>query len=119
MVWNEETEESITENGIVLNAIAYIREHYMEAIGLQDVAQCCNVSPEYLSRIFKEETGVKFVDFLANFRISVGKRMLATGNYKVSEVAEAVGFNDQKYFQKVFKKICGISPAEYKKENSR
>mgnify|MGYP002678432339 CR=1 FL=1 len=119
MAWNEETEESITENGIVLNAIAYIREHYMEAIGLQDVAQCCNVSPEYLSRIFKEETGVKFVDFLANFRISVGKRMLATGNYKVSEVAEAVGFNDQKYFQKVFKKICGISPAEYKKENSR
>lgn len=45
--------------------------------------------------------------------------MLATGNYKVAEVAEAAGFSDQKYFQKVFKKICGISPAEYKKENSR
>lgn len=119
IAWNEETEENITENGIVLNAIAYIREHYREAVGLQDVAQCCNVSPEYLSRIFKEETGVKFVDFLANFRISMGKRMLATGNYKVAEVAEATGFNDQKYFQKVFKKICGISPAEYKKENSR
>lgn len=117
--WNEEAEEQITENGIVLNAIAYIREHYMESIGLQDVAQCCNVCPEYLSRIFKEETGVKFVDFLSNFRISMGKRMLATGNYKVSEVAEAVGFCDQKYFQKVFKKICGISPAEYKKENCR
>lgn len=119
IAWNEENEEKITENGIVLNAIAYIREHYMEPIGLSDVAQCCNVSPEYLSRIFKEETGVKFVDFLANFRISVGKRMLATGNYKVAEVAEAAGFSDQKYFQKVFKKICGISPAEYKKENSR
>ena len=118
-LWNEENEEKITENGIVLNAIAYIREHYMEPIGLSDVAQCCNVSPEYHSRIFKEETGVKFVDFLANFRISVGKRMLATGNYKVAEVAEAAGFSDQKYFQKVFKKICGISPAEYKKENSR
>ena len=65
------------------------------------------------------QAGVKFVDFLANFRISVGKRMLATGNYKVAEVAEAAGFSDQKYFQKVFKKICGISPAEYKKENSR
>ena len=104
IAWNEETEENITENGIVLNAIAYIREHYMEAVGLQDVAQCCNVSPEYLSRIFKEETGVKFVDFLANFRISMGKRMLATGNYKVAEVAEATGFNDQKYFQKVFKR---------------
>lgn len=74
MPGNEENEEKITENGIVLNAIAYIREHYMEPIGLSDVAQCCNVSPEYLSRIFKEETGVKFVDFLANFRISVGKK---------------------------------------------
>lgn len=119
ITWNEKTEETITENGIVLNAIAYIREHYMDPIGLQDVAQCCNVSPEYLSRIFKEETGVKFVDFLTNFRISMGKRMLVTGNYKVAEVAEAVGYSDQKYFQKVFKKICGISPAEYKKENCR
>ena len=83
------------------------------------MAQFCNVRSEYLSRIFKEETGVKFVDFLTNFRVSMAKRMLASGKYKVLEVSEAVGFSDQKYFQKVFKKVCGVTPSEYKKENCR
>ena len=110
---------NITENGIVLNAISYIRENYGNNIGLADVAQFCNVCSEYLSRIFKEETGVKFVDFLTNFRISMAKRMLVSGKYKVAEVAETVGFSDQKYFQKVFKKVCGVTPSEYKKENCR
>lgn len=114
-----DSEAGITENGIVLNAIAYIRENYGDYVGLAEVAQCCNVSSEYLSRIFKEETGVKFVDFLTNFRISVAKRLLISGNYKIYEVAESVGFTDQKYFQKVFKKVCGVTPSEYKKENCR
>ncbi|MCI6043197.1 response regulator [bacterium] len=111
--------KNITENGIVLNAISYIRGNYGNNIGLVDVAQFCNVRSEYLSRIFKEETGVKFVDFLTNFRVSMAKRMLVSGKYKVSEVSEAVGFSDQKYFQKVFKKVCGVTPSEYKKENCR
>ncbi|NCB91633.1 MAG: response regulator [Clostridia bacterium] len=118
-VLDNEDETAITENGIVLNAISYIRENYGKNIGLYEVAQFCNVRSEYLSRIFKEETGVKFVDFLTNFRISVAKRLLYSGNYKVVEVAEMVGFADQKYFQKVFKKVCGVTPSEYKKENCR
>lgn len=109
----------LTDNGIVLNAISYIRENYGEQIGLGDVAYFCNVRSEYLSRRFKEETGIKFVDFLTNFRISMAKRFLLSGKYKVSEVSEKVGFSDQKYFQKVFKKICGVTPSEYKKENCR
>lgn len=118
-VVDTETENDITENGIVLNAISYIRENYGNNIGLSEVAQFCNVRSEYLSRMFKDETGIKFVDFLTDFRISMAKRLLISGNYKVSEVAESVGFADQKYFQKVFKKVCGITPSEYKKENSR
>lgn len=118
-VLGEEAEEAITENGIVLNSISYIRENYGKNIGLAEVAQFCNVRPEYLSRIFKEETGVRFVDFLTNFRISMAKRMLISGSYRIAEVAETVGFSDQKYFQKVFKKVCGVTPSEYKKENCR
>jgi two-component system response regulator YesN len=118
-VLDEENVTTITENGIVLNAISFIRENYSDNIGLCEVAQFCNVRSEYLSRIFKEETGVKFVDFLTNFRISMAKRLLFAGTYKVVEVAEMVGFADQKYFQKVFKKVCGVTPSEYKKENCR
>lgn len=116
---SDDSGEFQTENGIVLNAISYIRENYQKNIGLGDVAQFCNVRSEYLSRIFKEETGVRFVSFLSNFRISMAKRLLASGNGTVSRVAEQVGFSDQKYFQKVFKKTCGVTPSEYKKENCR
>ncbi len=109
-------EEILTENGMVMNAISYIRTHYKEEIALSDVARICRVTPEYLSRIFYRETGINFSPFLQNFRISLAKRMLATEDCKVYEVAEAVGFKDQKYFVKVFKKLCGTTPSEYRKE---
>ena len=111
-------EEVLTENGLVMNAISYIRTHYKEDISLSDVARMCRVTPEYLSKIFYKEIGINFSPFLQNFRISAAKRMLLTGDYKVYEVAEAVGFHDQKYFVKVFKKLCGITPSEYRKESN-
>lgn len=115
-IGDEQKEEVLTENGIVMNAISYIRVHYGEDISLSDVARLCRVTPEYLSKIFYKEIGVNFNPFLQNFRISAAKRMLLTDDYKVYEVAQAVGFNDQKYFVKVFKKLCGITPSEYRKE---
>lgn len=119
VILEDDAAVELTDNGIVLNAISYIRENYRNSIGLADVASFCNVRPEYLSRMFKEETGIKFVDFLTDFRISMAKRFLVSGKYKVAEVTEKVGFSDQKYFQKVFKKVCGVTPSEYKKENSK
>lgn len=108
--------EIFTENSLVMNAIFYIRTHYQEDISLSDVARMCRVTPEYLSKIFFKETGINFSPFLQNFRISAAKRMLLKEDCKVYEVAEAVGFHDQKYFVKVFKKLCGITPSEYRKE---
>lgn len=112
----DQGEEILTENGMVMNAISYIREHYTEEITLSDVARICRVTPEYLSKIFYRELGINFSPFLQNFRISTAKRMLLTDNKKVYEVAEAVGFKDQKYFVTVFKKLCGVTPSEYRKE---
>lgn len=116
MITQGENEDVLTENGMVMNAVSYIRIHYKEEITLSDVARVCRVTPEYLSRIFYKEMGINFSPFLQNFRISLAKRMLATGDGKVYEVAEAVGFKDQKYFVKVFKKLCGTTPSEYRKE---
>lgn len=112
----EQKQELEVENGIVMNAISYIREHYSEEIALSDLARICRVTPEYLSKIFYNETGINFSHFLQNFRISIAKRMLLTENCKVYEVAEAVGFHDQKYFVKIFKKLCGVTPSEYRRE---
>lgn len=116
LITAEDEEEAPTENGIVLNAISYIRNHYAGEVSLSDVALACKVTPEYLSKLFCREVNVNFSTFLQNFRISEAKRMLSSGKYKVSEVAEAVGFHDNKYFVKVFKKICGVTPSEYKRE---
>jgi two-component system response regulator YesN len=116
MISSDARDEILTENGMVMNAVSYIRENYREEITLSDVAKVCRVTPEYLSRIFYRETGVNFSPFLQKFRISMAKRMLMTENMKVYEVAEAVGFKDQKYFVTVFKKLCGMTPMEYRKE---
>lgn len=116
---NKEEEFTITENGMILNVIAYIRNHYQRDIALTEAAELCGVTPEYLSRVFNRETGVNFTSFLQNFRISMAKRLLLSGNYKIYEVSEMVGFHDQKYFVKIFKKLCGVTPSEFKRENCK
>ena len=112
-------QEKETENGLVLTALTYIRENYAGDIGLADTAAVCGISQEHLSKLFYREMGINFSHFLQNFRISAAKRLLDTGNYKVYEVAEMVGFHDQKYFVTVFKKICGVTPSVYRKEHER
>lgn len=103
------------DNMTVLKVINYIRDHYSENITLSDAAGLVGVTPEYLSKLFNQIIHINFVVFLRDFRISVAKRMILSGKYQIKEVADHVGFNDAKYFNKVFKSVCGVSPSEYKK----
>ena len=105
-----------TDNGIILNAIAYIRAHYSEDVSLTEAAEVCGVSQAHLSRLFVSEMGVNFNPFLQNYRISMAKRFLKERNATVAAVSEQVGFHDQRYFIKVFKKLCGMKPKEYQRE---
>lgn len=106
---------SETQNLIVLKAVNYIRENYPKEITLTQLAELLNVTPEYLSSLFYKEMRVNFVTFLKNFRISHAKRLIAENRHKIHEIAQMVGFSDPKYFNRVFKSVCGISPSEYKK----
>jgi two-component system response regulator YesN len=108
-------EEMDVENLTVLKVINYIRDNYQKNITLSDAANLVGVTPEYLSKLFCQKINVNFVVFLRNFRISIAKRMILSGKYQMQEVADQVGFKDPKYFNKVFKSVCGISPSEYKK----
>lgn len=103
------------DNLTVLKVINYIRDNYQKNITLSDAANLVGVTPEYLSKLFCQKINVNFVVFLRNFRISIAKRMILSGKYRIQEVADQVGFKDPKYFNKVFKSVCGISPSEYKK----
>lgn len=94
--------------------LAYIEQHYQSELSLQDLASHFQVSREYISRKFKQEFGDNFSDYLAAYRIDKAKKLMRNPNLKVQRIAEMVGFNDVKYFSKVFKKQEGLSPREYR-----
>lgn len=98
----------------IRSAIGYMEERYAQSLTLTEVAGHAGFSAEYLSRLFKEETGVKFVVYLNNLRLKHALRFLETTNLKVYEVAEAVGYSNLSYFSTVFKKNFGQNPFDYK-----
>ncbi len=103
------------DNLAILKVINYIRDNFSKNITLSEAASLVGVTPEYLSKLFYQKINVNFVVFLRNFRISIAKRMILSGKYQIQEVADQVGFKDPKYFNKVFKDVCGISPSEYRR----
>lgn len=115
MILTGTDEEMDIDNLTVLKVINYIRGNYSKDITLSEAANLVGVTPEYLSKLFNQKININYVAFLRNFRISIAKRMILSGKYRIQEVAEQVGFKDPKYFNKVFKSVCGISPSEYKK----
>lgn len=98
---------------IVLEAKTYIDQHYEEEVGLNDISKMVSVSPQYFSKIFKEEIGVTFVEYIRMKRVEVAKGMLRSGQYSVKEICYKIGYNDPNYFSRLFKKLVGVSPSEY------
>lgn len=103
------------KNQLVEHAKEYIMEHYFEKISLTDVADKIGVSSGYLSTLFQKELEKGFIDYLNEIRIERACTYLQQNYLKTYEIAYKVGFNDEKYFSKVFKKIKGCSPSEYRK----
>ncbi|MDO4322701.1 MAG: AraC family transcriptional regulator [Lachnospiraceae bacterium] len=96
-------------------AVRYIRENYGKQISLEDVASDCNVSGNYLSRLFKDEMGIGFNEFLTQVRLEESEKLLAETNLTIKEIAAMVGYLDEKYYSKLFKKVTGIKPTEYRR----
>lgn len=92
----------------------YIETHYYEKISLEQLAEMVYLSPAYLSRVFKKETGSTFNDYLNNVRIGKAKSLLQHKDLRVTDVANAVGFDDQSYFTKVFRRVAGTTPLKYR-----
>jgi two-component system response regulator YesN len=93
---------------------------YNQNITLESIADTIHVNPNYLSRLFKKETGESFSDYLMNIRIAIAKEILARKDISVAKLANEVGYTNASYFCKIFKKNVGISPLQYKKgKNSK
>jgi YesN/AraC family two-component response regulator len=95
-------------------AIAHIGKHYGRAIPESEVAVICEMSPSRFCREFKTAFGMTFVEYLARQRIDEAKRLLSNHAMAVNDVAAAVGFTDPSYFTRVFRKVAGASPTEYR-----
>lgn len=102
------------ESPAVRLAKKYIAKNYKENITLAQVAEAVSLSRVYFSILFKRETGMNFLEYINQCRIDAAKEMLKDIRYNIGEVAEASGFQDSRYFSKVFKKAVGISPSDYR-----
>lgn len=112
-------EEDIQEqtNHFIREAKEYIAEHFSENLTLGGVAEYLGISGGYLSTLFMQELGCGFVEYLQDIRIERACNYLEQNYLKTYEIAYKVGFRDEKYFSKVFKKIKGMSPKEYRTKN--
>lgn len=119
---------SIRKNNEVSNASAgsigkyimkYTDENYADKNILRTLSNRLNFSEPYLSRRFREDTGMIFSAYLQKVRIEESLRLLANTNKKTPDIAEAVGYNDIKFFYSVFKKYVKLTPGEFKKQNRR
>lgn len=115
IIGNNTGESKEVNDLTVKRAKSIINEFYNTGITLDEIASRLNITPEYLGTKFKAETGVTFSTYMKDYRITKAKELLLGTSYKLYEIAERVGYNDPKYFSRVFKEVTGQLPAEYRK----
>jgi AraC-like DNA-binding protein len=92
----------------------FIEEYSGEELSLRRVAKAVNIHPNYLSERFKQVTGMNFVDYVARIRFKKACRLLHNGGLRISDIAFAAGFQSLSQFNRVFKKLCGKSPTQFR-----
>lgn len=107
-------QQETSEPPIIRRAKEYIQQHQADDISLGQVARAVNTSTFYFCKMFKKYTGINFTDYLSRVRIEKSKNLLLNPNLRVSEIAFEVGFQSLTHFNRVFKKILGQSPTEYR-----
>lgn len=111
---NETSEANHSTKFLVRKAIAFMKENYMLKLDLQSVADHLYISTWYVCKLFKQELDSSFIELLNEIRIQEAKRLLTESNLKIYEICEAVGYNDNPYFTKTFKKYAGMTPNHYR-----
>ena len=96
-------------------AIEYIESHYASDLNMAVVSNYISMNYSLFSYSFKQYTGTNFVNFLKEIRMKKAKELLAETDMKIIEISQAVGYDNEKHFMKIFKATCGVSPSEYRK----
>lgn len=107
------------KNSVATYLSGYIAEHYAENISLTELASQLHYSLPYVSKCFKNETGMTFLAYLQSYRVRQASRLLLSTKRTVPEIAEAVGYRDVKFFSEIFKAATGHSPVAFRKKAQR
>lgn len=99
---------------VVSRVRGYIDENYAKDISLDDVSRMVDISPYYFSKLFKQEVGENFIEYVTRTRIKNARRFLEDSRYSIKEVCVMSGYSDPNYFSRIFKKYEGMTPSEYR-----
>ncbi|GIP46867.1 MULTISPECIES: response regulator [Paenibacillus] len=110
----KEVRSAHSEHGDMKEAVAYIENHYHRQLNMAIVSNHVSLNYSYFSEAFKAYTGESFVTYLKKVRIRKAKELVGKGSLKLSEISNAVGFENTRHFSRVFKELEGVSPQEYR-----
>lgn len=113
---NNSREREARQLHAVDRAKVFVSQNYQQDISMEQTAEYVNLSPYYFSKLFKLQTGETFVDYVTRLRIGKAKQMLRIEAFSLKEISYEVGYNDPNYFSRVFKKITGVTPTEYRQQ---
>lgn len=113
--FNQQNELSYQDSNPIAIVIKYIERNISEEITLANSAKVVHLSPQYLSRYFKKETGLTFTEYVTKVKIERAKKLITQTNKPVYRIALELGFNDAAYFSKVFLKYAKVTPLQFKK----
>jgi YesN/AraC family two-component response regulator len=112
-------QEQNAEPPVITRAKQFINEHQTEELSLDQVAKSVHTSKFYFCKMFRKSTGINFTDYLSRVRTERAKNLLLNPNLRVSEIAYEVGFQSLTHFNRVFKRILGQSPTDYRGQLGR
>lgn len=100
---------------IITDIKTYVKEHINDELTRETISQAVYLSPDYISHLFKERTGLSLVDYINQQRIQHAQELLIENHQKIHDIAISCGFQNLSYFAKQFKKVTGMTPQEYRK----
>ncbi|MBN2222165.1 MAG: helix-turn-helix domain-containing protein, partial [Vallitaleaceae bacterium] len=100
-------------SAFIQEAMSYVDVHYKKDLRLKEVAEEVSISPQYFSKVFKDELGYNFIDYLTKVRMEKAKLLLKDAKTSVKEICFEIGYNDPNYFSRLFKRLEGMSPTEF------
>lgn len=105
---------SVVAYDVISKAKQFLQVNFAKDITLFDIAEYLGLHPTYVSKLFKQETGEKYIDYLIRIRVDKAKQLLLSNKHTIDEIYQMVGYRSKKYFYKIFKLSTGMAPQEYR-----